>query len=271
MTANNINNIREEISKLRPLIHSITNPISINECANAILALGGRPIMAEHPDEAGEITSSANSLMINLGNITDSRMKAIPISLAVAKELKLPVIIDMVGIACSALRRDFAINLLNSFRFSVIKGNYSELFSLYNSEYRSSGVDTDPAIDESTMTEILPRLAKRYNCTILASGKTDIITDGDTLAMVKNGTSALSGVTGTGCMLGAICALCLSVSDSFMSAVFSAAILGIAGELADIGVGSASFMTSLLDRLSLLKDKDIEKSLKLELIKNEEN
>ena len=34
-----------------PLIHCITNPISINHCANAILALGGRPIMAEHPRE----------------------------------------------------------------------------------------------------------------------------------------------------------------------------------------------------------------------------
>ncbi len=265
MTADKINNIRAEVLNIRPLIHCITNPISMTQCANAVLSLGGRPIMAEHPDEVMEITATANALLVNLGNITDARLKAIPLSLETANTANIPVVIDMVGIACSSLRRKFAIDMLGRYKFSVIKGNYSEIFSLYNSKYTSGGVDSDPKLDKSVIEKIIPDLAKHYNCTILASGKTDIVSDGENILAVKNGTSSLSSITGTGCMLGALCAVFLSVSDGFDSAVSAAAALGICGELSDAAKGSASFLAMLLDKLSLLKNKDIEKLLKLEV------
>ena len=44
-----LNEICGAVREKRPLIHCITNPISINQCANVILAAGARPIMAEHP------------------------------------------------------------------------------------------------------------------------------------------------------------------------------------------------------------------------------
>ena len=98
MTADIINTLREKAKKEEALIHSITNPISINQCANAVLSLGARPIMAEHPNEVGEITKSSKALLLNLGNITDIRMKAMRISAAEATRQGIPFIIDAVGV-----------------------------------------------------------------------------------------------------------------------------------------------------------------------------
>ena len=90
--------IRHLTQSAQPLIHCITNPISIHDCANIILAAGGRPIMAEHPAEVAEITSHAQALALNLGNITDARMESMPKSLETAARLHIPVMLDLVGI-----------------------------------------------------------------------------------------------------------------------------------------------------------------------------
>ena len=89
-----LNEIRAAVRDRRPLIHCITNPISINQCANAVLAAGARPIMAEHPAEVKEITESADALVLNLGNITDVRMESMEIALRAAKEKGIPVVLD---------------------------------------------------------------------------------------------------------------------------------------------------------------------------------
>ena len=115
-----------------PLIHCITNPISINQCANGVLAVGAIPIMAEHPLEAAEITQAADALVLNLANITDVRMQSMKISAQTAQKNNIPFIIDAVGVACSALRRNFVNGFLKEFKPAAIKGNYSEIYALYD-------------------------------------------------------------------------------------------------------------------------------------------
>ena len=102
-----IHDIRKTVKQTQPLIHCITNPISINQCANGILAIGARPMMAEHPKEVSEITRTAQALMLNLGNITDARMESMLISAKTANEMGIPILLDAVGIACSTLRREY--------------------------------------------------------------------------------------------------------------------------------------------------------------------
>ena len=102
---NKICEITNFLKNKKPLIHCITNPISINHCANAILSVGARPIMAEHPKEVEEITATADALLLNIGNITDARMEAMPISLKTAKTRGIPVVLDIAGFSCSAMRR----------------------------------------------------------------------------------------------------------------------------------------------------------------------
>ena len=224
--------ILKAVRKCSPLIHCITNPISINQCANAILAVGGRPIMAEHPREVAEITATAGALMLNLGNITDVRMDAMRLSAQTAGERGIPILLDAVGVACSRLRRDYACGLLEGVTPAVIKGNYSEINALYHESYRASGVDADAALNELAMEKVAAALARACHTVVLASGKVDIVTDGTRLIRVRNGTPQLSCVTGTGWMLGALTAAYLSAASGLDAAVTACVLLGVCGQLA---------------------------------------
>ncbi len=264
-----IPDIRGAVRERSSLIHCITNPISINQCANAILAVGGRPIMAEHPREVSEITATAGALMLNLGNITDVRMEAMRLSARTAAEHGTPILLDAVGVACSRLRRDYACCLMEAVTPAVIKGNYSEINALYQERYRASGVDADAALDAQTVERAAAALARTRRTVVLASGKVDIVTDGTRLIRVRNGTPQLSCVTGTGCMLGALTAAYLSAASGLDAAVTACAVLGICGQLAETEHGSGSFMVGLLDALSTLQDAELERYMDLEEIEIE--
>lgn len=265
-----ISDIRKTVRQNQPLIHCITNPISINQCANGILAIGARPMMAEHPKEVSEITRTACSLMLNLGNITDARMESILISAKTAQEKGIPLLLDAVGIACSTLRREYVRELLNTAIPTVIKGNYSEIQALYQQSYRSSGVDADSSLDIHTIDHAALSLARTLETVILASGKVDIVTDGNRLYHVHNGTPQLSQVTGTGCLQGALCASYLSAKPGIEAVITGCTVLGICGELAQTDRGTGTFLCHLMDALSTLTDEEIAQHLKLEEINIEE-
>ena len=287
------------------LIHCITNPISMNLCANAVLSLGAKPIMAEHPREVKEITAGAQALLLNLGNISDTRMEAMRISFAEALEKEIPVVIDAVGVACSKLRREFFFELLSEKNKSdkscvatnkallgkeegpghealdrkilLIKGNYSEIKALADCTYKSRGVDAEGGDTADEMADIAQNLSKKLTAFILATGKRDIITDGKTVFLNDSGHQMMSMVTGTGCMLGAICATFLAREASVNSVVKACALFGIAGERAAAGlgtenervigrygsegerVGTGSFQVALLDELYFSYEGDQEK------------
>lgn len=132
---------KEAVISQAPLIHCITNPISINDCANVVLALGAKPIMAEHPKEVHEITAFAKALAVNLGNITDARAESIFISGGVAKNAQIPCVIDVVGAACSALRMELAQRFIRECAPCVIKGNLSEIKALAGVDSAAQGID----------------------------------------------------------------------------------------------------------------------------------
>ena len=265
-----IHNIRKTVKEMQPLIHCITNPISINQCANGILAIGARPMMAEHPKEVSEITRTAQALMLNLGNITDARMESMLRSARTTKEKKIPFLLDAVGIACSTLRREYVKDLLNTAIPTVIKGNYSEIQALYRDSYRSSGVDADSSLDIQTIDHAAVSLARSLGTVILASGKVDIVTDGKSLYHIHNGTPLLSQITGTGCLQGALCASYLSAKPGIEAVITGSCILGICGELARSHRGTGTFLCSLMDKLSTLRDTEIEEDLYLEEISIDE-
>ena len=259
------NKLLEKLKKERPLIHCITNPISINQCANAILAVGGRPMMAEHPLEAPVITANAGALLLNLGNLSDVRMGSMQLSADVAKEKNVPYVLDVCGAACLSNRREYALSLIERSQPSVIKGNYSEILALFDPAYNASGVDAESGVDAKGILHAAKELAQKYHTTVLASGKEDLITDGKRLLRCSNGTPQLATITGTGCMQGALCAAFLSVAeDAFSAAVTAAVTLGVCGELAETEKGSGSFGVNLLDRLSTVTDALLEEYNKCE-------
>lgn len=264
MLIDDIKNVMDKLKITSPLIHCITNPISITQCANAVLSVGAKPIMAEHPKEVCEITKTSKALLLNLGNITDVRMESMILSSKIAKNFDIPIVIDLVGIACSELRRKFAVKIIEEYRPNVIKGNYSEIMALYNSRYKSNGVDADNNLDLNSVTGIADKLAKKYNCTVMASGKTDIVADSKVKVHINLGTPQLSQVTGTGCMLGALTACCLSQIDGLEASVTACVILNSCGMLAETKKGSGSFMVNLMDKLSAIHTEDILKELRID-------
>jgi len=261
-----ISDIRKTVRQDQPLIHCITNPISINQCANAILAIGARPMMAEHPKEVSEITQTAQALMLNLGNLTDARMESMQIAAKTAWNLNIPFLLDAVGIACSGLRREYVKDLLKTAIPNVIKGNYSEIQALYRNSYRSSGVDADSSLKIQTIDHTALSLASNLGTVILASGQVDVVTDGNRLYHIHNGTTMLSQVTGTGCLQGALCATYLSAKPGLEAVITGSSVLGICGELAQTDRGTGTFLCNLMDTLSTLTDAEVEENLKLEEI-----
>lgn len=264
-----ISDILSTLKENKPLIHCITNPISINQCANTVLAVSARPVMAEHPLEVEEITSTASALMLNLGNISDVRMESMKLAAGTASLRAIPIVFDAVGVACSSLRRAYTLDFIKKTAPTVIKGNYSEILALTDSKYLSEGVDADKNLEFAAALNAAVALSEGSGSIVLASGKTDIVTDGKSVIIIKNGSPMLSSITGTGCMLGALTACFLSgtsADNSLTAAALACAYLGICGELAETEKGSGSFSLNLFDRLSSSDMDVIKERLDMEVI-----
>ena len=268
-----------DIKENSPLIHCITNPISINDCANVILGLGASPIMAEHPKEVSEITRLSSALCLNIGNITDARMSSIMISGQTAYENNIPSVLDIVGITCSTLRYDFITKFLEKVKPSVIKGNLSEIKKLAQSRASYIGIDSTEKLDtENDLMEavsIVKDLAAHTGCTIVASGMTDIISDGNLAACIYNGSPAMSRITGTGCILNVVIGTMLAsqYSNTMEKSVLATAILGICGEIGySLSINDKSplqlgtYHMNLLNALSTVSPYDIKERVKIKII-----
>ena len=261
--------IRRLLREKNPLIHCITNPISIRDCANLILAVGARPMMAEHEAEVETITKSAGALLVNLGNLTKDRSGAMKVAATAAKDAKVPYVLDLCGVAALGNRRELALSIMSQATPSVITGNYSEIKALFDETYHGQGVDADKDLTEAELDKVAEALAKKYRTTVLASGKTDVISDGTNILHCKNGTPLLAGITGTGCMQGALCAAFLAVTDGLTAAVAASCMMGICGQLAETPMGSGSFCVRLMDQFSTVSDSLLEAEMELESVKGD--
>ncbi len=264
------------IQQEAPLIHCITNPISINDCANILLAIGARPIMAEHPDEVAEITAIAKGLALNLGNITDARMASMKISAGTAKDKGIPFVLDLVGLSCSRLRQKYAKELLQIAVPDIIKGNISELRTLLGLP-TTPGMGVEAGQKEMVTQEnaleyarIFQKQAREYHTLLLATGPIDLVVSSEEAYIIANGSNALASITGTGCMNNVLAGACLAgvhgissqATNNTLAAILSCLLLGIAGEnIQDIYLnqGPGSFHYSLMDSISKLTPHTIAK------------
>lgn len=264
------------IQQEAPLIHCITNPISINDCANILLAIGARPIMAEHPDEVAEITAIAKGLALNLGNITDARMASMKISAGAAKDKGIPFVLDLVGLSCSRLRQKYAKELLQIAVPDIIKGNISELRTLLGLP-TTPGMGVEAGQKEMVTQEnaleyakLFQKQAKEYHTVLLATGPIDLVVSSEEAYIIANGSNALASITGTGCMNNVLAGACLAgvhgissqATNNTLAAILSCLLLGIAGEnIQDIYLnqGPGSFHYSLMDSISQLTPQTIAK------------
>lgn len=260
-----------DVKDKKPLVHSITNYVTANDCANVILAIGGSPTMADYSKEVEGITEIASAVVLNMGIINDDMVNAMIASGKKANELGIPVIFDPVGAGVAAYRNEVSRKILSQIKIDVLRGNISEVKFIGGLESNNKGVDaseSDMNIGIEDEIKIAKDIARKLNCTVAITGATDIISNGERTAVLNNGTKMLANVTGTGCMTTALTgAFCGGGSDYFIAAIAGVISMGIAGEISEemngkIGLGS--FHIGIIDAISNLDSKTIESKVKIE-------
>lgn len=268
--------ILENVTAKNPLVHSITNYVTVNDCANIILACGGSPIMADDINEVEEITSICNSLVINIGTLNERTIESMIKAGKKANDLGHPVILDPVGAGASRLRTETVFQLLKEIRFSVIRGNISEIKTVYKGSGTTKGVDADinDAANDNNLDEVVSFakiLSKKTGAVIAITGAIDIVTDSDKVYIIRNGHPIMSKVTGSGCMLTAVIgSFCGANYDDILGATTAAiSVMGLCGELAldrmkAIDGGTSSFKAFLIDFMSKMNSEVLNGGIKIE-------
>ena len=250
----------------RPLVHNITNYVTANDVANAELAAGGFPVMADCLLEAEEIVSRADGLNINIGTLNEGRLDSMIAAGKKANELDLPIVLDLVGAGASEFRKNSVKKLLKEIRFDVLKGNLSEIKSVIFKNAESRGVDVSPESevkDKEAFLDVLKRYSQNTGAVIVVTGEKDIVSDSKKAFIIKNGSAKMTAITGAGCMLSGIIGVYAAANrDNILEAAASAAVLmGVAGEKAESRMsredGCGSFKVYLMDALSNLTCEDL--------------
>ena len=250
-----------------PLVQCITNFVTVNDCANIILAAGGSPSMADDVREAAEAVRGSAALVCNLGAI--AAVDAMVSAGKTANELGKPVVLDPVAAGNTALRRQESGRLLAGVKFAAIRGNASEIRALARGELTGSGVDVsgEDAVTDATLprtVETARLLAKQTGAVVAVSGPIDVVTDGGQTILLRNGCATMARITGSGCMLtsllGAFCGA--DPGHPFEAACAAIAAMGVAGDLAEErrlrnGTGNATFRTDLIDAVFNLTEEHL--------------
>lgn len=238
-----------------PLVHNITNYVTVNDVANIELAMGASPIMADDESEAADIASIANALVINIGTLNSRTIVSMVKAGKAANSKNIPVVFDPVGAGASALRNETTEKLLKEVKMAVIRGNVSEMSYIAGISANTKGVDVSADDLRRDKLSIAKAVAEKYGCVAAITGEVDVITNGKRSVEIHNGVAELSRVTGTGCMTTGLLGGFAAVCEPFAAAVCAVASMGIAGELSferNCKPGTGSFHIGLIDAISLM-------------------
>ncbi len=265
----------ENVRTKTPLIHCITNYVTVNDCANALLACGASPIMSDEPTDVADITSICDGLVLNIGTLNAHSIEAMQVAGARAAKLGHPIVLDPVGAGASQLRSKTAAQLLDDLPVSVIRGNMSEVKALSGAASSTRGVDVNPAdaITDSNLAVSLNfarELSERCNSVVVITGAIDIVADAQRAFVIRNGCSDMAKLTGAGCMLTCIVAAFAVANPDHLSEAVAAAVTyeGVAGQIAKSRMekahGNGTFRTYLLDALSVMTGDMLERGARIE-------
>ena len=256
--------IFKRIGRQQPLVHHLTNWVTIYECAAVVKTFGGSPIMAHSSEEVADISSMSSSLVLNIGTLTTEFVDMMKLATHAANDKNIPVILDVCGAGATAFRDRKSFELLDEYRIDIIKGNASEIARIAGEHVRSKGVDTGDISND--MLAVAGRLARERKCTVAVTGREDVIVDKDRHFIVKNGHEIMSHIVGTGCMTTSVLGTFAAVeSDHAIAAAAGLCCFGIAAEIA-VGVsqGAGTFKVNLFDAIYNLSREDIESRKKIE-------
>lgn len=264
-----LSNALKNVRTSTPLVHCITNYVTVNDCANALLACGGSPIMSDEPQDVDDIQTICGGLVLNIGTLNEHTIAGMRVAGARATELGHPIVLDPVGAGASALRTQTAGELLDNYDVKVIRGNMSEMKALAGAAASTRGVDVNPddAVTDDNLVEsaaFAKSLAAQTGAVVAITGAIDIVADANRAFAIRNGSPVMGKITGAGCMLTCVtAAYAVANPDALLEGVVAAiAGMGVAGEMAAARMqpvdGNASFRTYLIDALYNLNGQALE-------------
>ena len=267
----------ENLRKNTPLVHNITNYVTVNDCANILLACGASPIMADDSEEVEDITSICSALNINIGTLNKNTIPSMFLAGKKANELKHPIILDPVGAGASRLRTETAQKLIDEIKFTVIRGNISEIKTLAMGNGTTKGVDADVAdkVTEENLDSVIKftkEFAKKTGAIIAITGVIDIVADDKKAYVLRNGNTMMGKITGSGCMLTAMTAAYIAANqDNSLEAVAaSICAMGVCGERAFDKIqkkhgGNSTYRNYIIDEIYNLDGKTLEECARYEI------
>ena len=259
-----------------PLIHNITNYVTVNDCANMVLACGASPIMADDAAEVEDITTICGGLNINIGTLNSRTIESMLKAGKKANALGHPVVLDPVGAGASALRTEKAYRLLDEVRFTVIRGNISEIKTLALGSGTTKGVDADvaDAVTDANLdsaVKFVKDFAAKSGAIVAVTGAIDLVSDGTACYVIRNGRPEMGKITGTGCQLSALTAAFITANPSQPLEAAAAAVcaMGLAGEIAHARLtpldGNATYRNYIIDAIYNMTPAQLEEGAKYEV------
>lgn len=266
----------ENVRKTVPLVHNITNYVTVNDVANVILACGGSPIMSDDADDVEDITTICGGLNINIGTLNKNTIPSMFLAGKKANELGHVVLLDPVGAGASRLRTETATKLLDEVKFDVIRGNISEVKTLMLGSGSTKGVDADVAdkVTEENLDETISSLKKYAKATgsiIAVTGAIDLVCDDNRCFVIRNGNSNMGKITGTGCQLsGMMTAFVVANPEKKLEAAAAAVVtMGLSGEIGwsrmQEGDGNSTYRNRIIDAIFNMDGETLEKGAKYEI------
>lgn len=266
----------ERVRACGPLVHNITNTVTMNDCANILLACGASPIMADDEGEVEEIAALCAALNINIGTLSARTIPAMFLAGRKAAELNKPIVLDPVGAGASRLRTDTALRLMEKIPFTVIRGNSSEIKTLVQGSGSTHGVDADGAdtVTEETLdgaVEFVRGAARRLHAILAVTGPIDLLSDGEKTYIIRNGRPEMGRITGTGCQLSALLAAFLAANPGRELEAAAAAVctMGLAGEIGfdalRQGEGNSTYRNRIIDTVYNMTGQRLEQGARYEI------
>lgn len=256
----------EKIRQQKPLVHHLTNWVTIYDCASIVKVLGASPVMAHAPEEVAQMSNLASSLVLNIGTLTVDFVEAMKIAALSANKKGIPVILDVCGAGATALRDKKCFELLKEVTINIIKGNASEIAKIAGQNVETKGVDSTEIAHD--MVAVARALNLQYHATVVVTGKEDIVTDGIATYLIKNGHTMMTHVVGTGCMATSVIGTFAALEpDLAFAATCGLLCFEIAAECAvQKAKGPAHFKEELFDCLFSLDGKTIDRMQRVEKI-----
>ncbi len=254
----------QSIRKASPVVHNITNYVVMNSTANALLAIGASPVMAHAVEEMEEMVNIASALVVNIGTLSRDWIKAMFKAAERANARGIPVILDPVGAGATGFRTETAREFIRTFRPCLIRGNASEIMSVFENTGKTKGVDSTEASHDAVSAG--RGINETYGSVVCISGETDYIIGTGRIIKVRNGHPMMTRVTGLGCTATALCGAFAAVNeDRTQAAAHAMAVMGIAGEMAaERASGPGTLQVGLYDALYNLSIDGISQRLKIE-------